>query len=119
MKFYADISVPWDVIARFFPQCKHLLSKMLDQMLLKTLFSWKKKLVGHFHFCNNSEKLFLTNSIHISFPVSGIHDIFLWGYVCVSLLDYFSCQESSCFLTISDKTNILFYLLGLLLSDTN
>lgn len=84
-----------------------------------TFFFLKKKLVGHFYVCNNSEKLFLTNGINISFPVSGIDDIFLWGYVCISLLDYFSCQESSRFLTISDKTNILFYLLGILLSDTN
>lgn len=85
MKFYADTSVPWDTIAIFFPQCRHLLSKILDQMLLKTLFSWKKKkLVGHFYVCNNSEKLFLTSSINISFPMSGIDDIFL-GDMCVYL----------------------------------
>lgn len=56
-------------------------------------FQLEKKLVGHFYVCNNSQKLFLTNSINISFPVSGIDDIFLWGYVCISLLDYFSCQD--------------------------
>lgn len=76
-----------------------------------------KKKLGPFYVCNDSEKLFLTNSSNISFPVSRIDNIFLWRYVY--LLDYFSCQESSCFLTISDKTDILFYLLSLLLSDTN
>lgn len=44
----------------------------------------KKKLVGHFYVCNNSEKLFLTSSINISFPMSGIDDIFL-GDMCVYL----------------------------------
>lgn len=45
----------------------------------------KKKLVGHFYVCNNSEKLFLTNGINISFLVSRIDNIFLWGYVSISI----------------------------------
>jgi len=44
MKFYADTSVPWEIVARLFLQFQHLLSKTPDHTLVKTHFNWKKKM---------------------------------------------------------------------------
>lgn len=89
MKFYADTSVPWEIIASLFLRCKHLLSKTPEQTLVKKTFCLeKKKLVGDFYVCNKPEKLFGINSINISFPVSRIDDIFLWGSVCVYVCEH-------------------------------
>ena len=112
MKFYADTSVPWEIIARLFLWCKHLLFKTPDQTLVKTHFSWKKNVVGDFYVCNKSEKLFVTVLI-FPFLCQELMTFFYGGVcVCASLSDYFSCQEPPCFLAISDKSNVLFYLLS-------
>lgn len=46
-----------------------------------TYFNWKKNVVGDFYDWSKSEKLFITNSINISFPVSRIDGTFLEGSV--------------------------------------